>query len=485
MIFKNIVLYLITSSRFSVAITQNLSGMAGFFQRHFSGTDNLRVVSIILLLLAFVLFLFLVVILYIKSLLSFIKNDISPSIQSSGKVNSSDLVNELETERAKEEYLEKEIEKSNKIKQAEEYKNRQKMEAIQKRREAEEIMREKNARKIEESRRDAQTQGMYHRSDMMDSNYNSYARKNEPRKRAREPREFDWRKGQIVELDETMAGIDAFRYEPTYRTLDSMTGLMLNMFARNIDSGKIAQTLRGRCGDNASEEDVIQLIDATKNFISLCNNGKFENLPDAAYLPTADEALYNLANGDTSYCLSMLEALMNSSIDKGHNVKIVQKRDIAFMEASNYACTFGTLALLNDKALAVSSFELAIELSPKNVNAWSRVADAYSKSGFESKAIWAYQNVINIADEDIYPHQMANANIQLSQHYYSQGDKVKAANLFNYGNDYYNSIGITRDLTAREEEIIEIIESKQEEDIETTIGKLLSISSQRRANYGY
>ncbi|MBQ2810961.1 MAG: hypothetical protein IJF12_02205 [Alphaproteobacteria bacterium] len=152
-----------------------------------------------------------------------------------------------------------------------------------------------------------------------------------------------------------------------------------------------------------------------KNFISLSNNGKFANLPDAAYLPTPEEALYNLAEGDSSYCLAMLEALMNSNIDKGHNVKMVQKRDIAFMEASNYACTFGTLASLSDKHLAVSSFELAIELSPKNVNAWSRVADMYASSSFDSKAIWAYQNVINTGDEDIYPHQVANAYMQMAK----------------------------------------------------------------------
>ena len=59
---KNIALFLL-STRFSIAVSQNLNGMAGFFQRHFSGTDNLRVVSVILLLLAFVLFLFLIVIL--------------------------------------------------------------------------------------------------------------------------------------------------------------------------------------------------------------------------------------------------------------------------------------------------------------------------------------------------------------------------------------------------------------------------------------
>ena len=478
-------MYLMSSSRFSFVVTQNLSGMAGFFQRHFSGTDNLRVVSIILLLLAFVLFLFLVVILYIKSLLSFIKNDVTPAIGSGTKSNATGLVNELETEKAKEQTLEREIEQANEAKQREKLRNKQKNESIQKRREAEEIMREKNARMIEENYRDSQIPPRYAKASVMDKQFNSYSKNKEATRQARAAKEFDWRKGQVIELDEATAGIDVFRYEPTYKPLDSMTGLILNMFSRNIDNGKIAQTVRSRCGDKATEEDVIQLIDAIKNFISLCNNGKFDKLPDSQYLPTADDALYNLSSGDASYCLSMLENLMNTNIDKGQNMKMVQKRDIAFMEASNYACTFGTLAMLNDKELAISSFELAIELSPKNVNAWSRVADAYSKAGFTSKAIWAYQNVINIADEDIYPHQVANANIQLSQHYYSQGDKVKAVNLFNYGNDYYESIGITKELTQKEEEIIDIIESRQQENIETTISKLLNISTQRRAKYGY
>ena len=301
--------------------------------------------------------------------------------------------------------------------------------------------------------------------------------------RRKAAKDFNWRTGKVVELDEVSAGITSFKYEPTYRTLDSMTGLILNMFARNIDSGKIAQTVKVRCGDNASEEDIIQLIDSMKNFISLSNNGKFANLPDAEYLPTPDEALYNLAQGDSTYCLAMLEALMNVNIDKGHNVKMVQKRDIAFMEASNYACTFGTLASLGDKHLAVGAFELAIELSPKNVNAWSRVADMYSYTSFDSKAIWAYQNVIQTGDEDIYPHQVANAYLQMSKYHYSQGDNAKANSLYAQGNKYYSSIGINQDLTSKEYDIISIIESKQEEDLPDTIHKLLTVSRQRQASY--
>lgn len=470
LIFKNIALYLMTT-RFSVAVTQNLNGMAGFFQRHFSGTDNLRVVSIILLLLAFVLFLFLVIILYIKSLLSFIKNDVSVSVQGTRKADTSMLSRDLEFEKTKEKELELELERSKNLQQA----NQNKI-----KREEERKMRENNARKLEEKKK-LKTNTVYQKSDILENSRQIGSEQQKAYFGVR--RDFDWKTGKVVELDEATAGISSFRYEQTYRTLDSMTGLILNMFARNIDSGKIAQTIKVRCGDNASEEDIIQLIDSMKNFISLCNNGKFANLPGAEYLPTPDEALYNLAQGDSTYCLSMLEALMNSTVDKGHSVKVVQKRDIAFMEASNYACTFGTLASLTDRQLALSSFELAIELSPKNVNAWSRVADMYNASSLDSKAIWAYQNVVNMGDEDIYPHQVANANMQMSKYYSAQGDNAKASTLYSYGHNYYSSIGINRDLTIKEHDIIGIIESKQKDDLPDTISKLLHVSRQRHSAY--
>ncbi len=466
MIFKNIVIYLV-SSRLGFSITQNLNGMAGFFQKHFAGTDNLRVVSIILLLLAFILFLFLVVIIYIKSLLSFIKTDVSPSFSESKEVRSANLKNELERERIKEAELQEELEKS----------RQQRLREDRIRKEAQDRLKEENEKKLENSKKEAKV--LYQRSKILDGKQQLADKKVS---NVYNRRDFDWKNDRVVELDEVAAGI-SFKYEPTYKTLDSMTGLILNMFSRNIDSGKIAQTIKIRCGDNATEEDIIQLIDSMKNFISLCNNGKFANLPNANYLPSADEALYGLAEGNTSLSLSLLEDLMNCNIDKGQSMKLTQKRDIAFMEASNYACTFGTLASLNDRDLAVTSLELAIELSPKNVNAWSRLADMYAASSFDSKAIWAYQNIINIGDEDIYPHQMANAHIQLSKYYQSQGDLAKAKNLYDYGYNYYSSIGINQDLTPKEHEIINIIESKQKDDLPDIIGKLLKNSKKNQFGY--
>ena len=465
---QNIALYLLTS-QFGIAISQNLNGMAGFFQRHFSGSDNLRLVSIILLLLAFVLFLFLIVILYIKSLLSFIKNE-SPTSTSAGSANAGRRPGEVERERDKKQEAERELAKSEKQKQQDRIQKQLRLE--DERRRQEKAEKELEAKHLEKEKRAAQKQSSLQNTIPF------------PGLRGKaSSMEFDWKKGRQGELDEIAAGIEPFKYTPDKKPLDALAGLIVNMLGRDIDDGKIAQTIKSKSGDLASEDDIIQLIDSIKNFISLSNNGKFENLPNAGELTPPDEALYMLAKGNASYCLGLMEALIDNNIDKGHQAKNTQKRDITFVETSNYACTFGTLASLQDLQLATGAFELAIELSPKNVNAWSRAADMYTRAGSDSKAIWAYQNVIEMGDEDMYPHQTANANKNLSQYYYDQGDTRKAAKLYNDSNDYYATIGINQDLTAREHEIISIIESKQEEDMQNTINKLLNLAVQRQRSF--
>lgn len=470
---QNIVLFLLTN-QFSIAISQNLSGVAGFFQRHFAGTDNLRIVSIILLLLAFILFLFLVVILYIKSLLSFIKNDALPSV-SGGRANTSKISKDLENEKERELGLEQELEKSWQRKQTEQQRRQAQMETERKRLanvEKELAAKYKKAYVATEQK---------NKEKQLDFN-NTIPFPASTRGRA-SSMEFDWKKGRRGELDEIAAGIEPFKYVPDKKPLDALTGLIINMLGRDIDDGKIAQTIKTKSGDLSSEDDIIQLIGAIKNFISLNNNGKFANLPEADELPSADEALYSLTQGEPGYCLTMLESLIDNNIDRGHQQKNTQKKDITFLETSNYACTFGTLASLQDLQLATGAFELAIELSPKNINAWSRVGDMYARAESDNKAIWAYNNVMNMGDENLYPHQMANAYKHLSQYYYDQGDVKQAANLYNSSNDYYATIGINQDLTVREQEIINIIESNQDADMPNTINKLLNLAVRRQRGY--
>ena len=491
---KNIALFLL-STRFSIAVSQNLNGMAGFFQRHFSGTDNLRVVSVILLLLAFVLFLFLIVILYIKSLLSFIKNDVATDGASAEGNYAQATAPMKNNERELEQGLNRELEKSEQQRLAVQQQKRNQNELERRRRE--------NAEKeLSEQRKREAEKKMQKNMDFAAQNYGSSfapSLNGKSSSFASQPagssayagrgnassKEFDWRKGRAGELDEMAAGIKPFKYSPAKKSLADLTGLLINMMGRDIDEGKIAQILKAKCGDLATEEDVIQLVEAVKNFIHLAINGKFDTLSEAADLPSPDEALYTLSKGNPSQCLDLMQALMDNCSERCCQFKgNASKRDLAFLEASNYTCTFGTLASIQDIKLSTGAFELAIELSPKNVNAWGRAADMYVKANSESKAIWAYQQVLNMADEEMYSHQVANANKHLSQFYYDQGDSRKAANLYNSSNDYYAQVGINEELTSREQDIIDIIESNQEQDMPETINKLLSVMASRRSMQG-
>lgn len=132
------------------------------------------------------------------------------------------------------------------------------------------------------------------------------------------------------------------------------------------------------------------------------------------------------------------------------------------------------MAAVADVHLATGAFELAIELHPQNINAWNRIGDMYKLAENETQATKAYQNVLNLADGEMNQRQIANAEKMLSQYYYAQGDSLQAAKLHNSSKGYYDSIGINRRLDRQEVEIVEIIESHQQEELEETIGKILA-----------
>ena len=298
---------------------------------------------------------------------------------------------------------------------------------------------------------------------------------------------MDWKKGKLSELEANRVRLDieSLQYQQSRKGLPELLGLIIDMAGRGVDDLKIAQTVMFRNQGQNTEDDILQVIEAIEDFIALCVNGRFEQIRAATDnpLPREDEALFHLAKGDPSLALALTEALMDVEIDRGASMSQGDKRDMLFQEVSNYACTFGTLASLSDVHLATGAFELAIELAPQNINAWSRAADMYARAESNNKAIWAYENVLNLADEEIYPRQVANAGKMLSQYYYAQGNSLQAAKLYNSSKQYYDSIGINRRLDKKEVEIIEIIESRQNEDLESTIAKILQNREFRQYSY--
>ncbi len=451
-------------TKFSSAINQNLSGMATFFQHYFAGTENLRIISIILLLLAFILFLFLIVILYIKSLLSFIKES-EVNLSSEHQKNLQDQPSSARPKKENPKNIEQADQVSQKVSQL------KPQISVVKERPSPVKKQEIDTLTIEQPIKattisfDAQKSRFEKKETPRPSSYRGNAQLSE----------FDWKTGKIGELDEQAAGLEIVREKNSTGSLADYGGLILDMLGRNIDAGKIAQTVRFKAPQKiASSEDIIQSIASIQNFISLANSGKFNLLKTLYSFETLQESLLSLAHGDVELCLSLMEDLLLPLVEKGQTAPISQKRDILFSETSNYACTFGSLAMLkSDWDLAISAFELAIELSPKHTNAWSRAADAYYKKGIESKAIWAYQNVLSYAKPDSHPHQQANAWQKLSQYYKKQGNLLEAENLKEKSDTYFKNIGIDLPLTPKEQSIIDIIEENILDNINTTIEHLL------------
>lgn len=459
------IITIISGNEIWSSLSNNIDVLASVFNQYLSGANNLRIASIILMLLALVLFLFLIIILYVKSIVSFIKSDSKSSNKSESFFNQLDdekdkeLVKELELEKELEKELEREleqarVEKINKEKEENTTRLLQQEEMFR----AEELKKEQEKEEgIKRSTAESKTVGL----------------------------DLDWKKGKIQDFDNANVNVspEIMQYKQSKKTLPELLGLIVDMIGRGVDDLKIAQTLSYRNQGGNSEDEILQTIDAVKDFIALCINGKFEQIKTNKQLPEESAALYHLAKEDPSLSLILMEALMDDNIEKSANMTNNSKRDEMFIETSNYACTFGTLAALSDVHLATGSFELAIELAPQNVNAWGRIGDMYAKTESNNKAIWAYQNVINMADEEIYPRQVANANNMLSKYYYDQGNSLQAAKLYNNSKQYYDSIGINRRLDKKEVEIIEIIEENKGKDLENTITKILGARDSRQYSY--
>ncbi len=250
------------------------------------------------------------------------------------------------------------------------------------------------------------------------------------------------------------------------------TGVIVNMLAHNVSDKKIAQTVYFLNKGVDDAEEIIQLVKAIKSFVGYCNTAKFDQLPGRENLPLCSEALYELAVGDNSDCMELMESLLNVQVAIAQRQKGLSK-DLSYALAADYACTMGTLANLNNYELAINSFELAAELAPKNVNALSRCADLYLQDNNVAKAAQVYQQVLNLADDVIYPEQKANANLKMAQYLKSSGKMFKADELEKEGRKFFDEYGIRNPLTDKEKETLKILLDGQMEKMREYVKNLL------------
>ncbi len=254
--------------------------------------------------------------------------------------------------------------------------------------------------------------------------------------------------------------------------LDQTVGIIINMLAHMVSDKKIAQSIHFLNKGADDDEEIIQLIKAIKNFIGYYNTGKFAQLPNIKNLPVCADALFALAAGNTKPCMELMEALLNAQVVLAQRQKGLSK-ELSYALAAEYACTMGTIANLDNYELAINSFELALDLAPKNVNALSRVADLYWQDNNQAKAADVYQQVLSLADDVIYPEQKANANLKLAQYYRVSGKMFKADEMEKEGRKFFENYGIKNPLSEAEKKTLQILLDEQDEKLSEYIEKLL------------
>ncbi len=451
----------------SVDIIESVSDKFGMLSDivdgYLSGINNLRMASIILMILALLMFLFLIIIIYIKTIIAFLRNEPENKVteqedeeeffdeEDQARLNK--IIEEQERERELEKELQKELDMA-----------RLERDTVEQDKEKKRIAESEN-KKIEKEKEKEKRKKKRDRDNISQI----------PEKES--IIDLDWKIGQTYSQDAQTQNLqmrpDILSYKQSNRQLNELMGLIIDMLGRGVDDLKIAQTVMFRNHNMSSEDDVLQLIETIKSFTAMCRNQEFAKLENAAQLPKEEDALYHIAEGDTTLALALIEALMDANIDKAAAAGNEDRRDAIYQDVSRQAVVFGNLAAINDVMLATGSFELAIELQPRNVSAWSRLGDMYAKTDSVSKAIWAYQNVLNMADGELNAREVANAGKNFSQYLYAQGNSLQAAKLYNSSKQYYDALGINRRLDKQEIEIIEIIESHHQDELPSTILKLL------------
>ena len=289
---------------------------------------------------------------------------------------------------------------------------------------------------------------------------------------------LDWDKN-VDNIQEELDNTTSLNYQRPQESMKELIGLIINMLSREVTPQKIAQAVYYRNQGEKNTEEILQTISAVRDFVTLCNTGKFNSIPARSELPSNNEALYNWAQGDNSLCLLLLENLIKQQIDTAET-KSGLPQDLIYAQAASYSCLFGTIAMENNLELAQNSFELALELAPQSINAWSRCGDVYWQQKDYKNAVYAYQNVADNGDKILYAPQIANARHKLAEYNIDSGNTDTAAKLEQDSQSYYDEIGITKALSDKEDENLNFIAENQQINLESSIIKLLQV---RQAQY--
>ena len=295
---------------FIAALSMKLDFLTHAIDQYLSGANNLKIVSLILMILALILFLFLIIIIYVRNIIYFVKSN-NPA----KNMDENEPEEDAEEDDAAERF---EIEEEERQKELEKELQREVELALAERMAAE----QKN---LEEQNQNKERQKIQKAEQKKNKKEKAAEQDTEETVRTAEKVrgaaiDLDWQKGKIPPA-ETVAAENteiSLSYKQSRKELNQLMGLVIDMLGRGVDDLKIAQTLNFKNQGMTDENDILKAIDAVKEFIGLCISGKFAKLPQRENLPGEDDALFHLANGDTSLALALLDSLLDTNIDKAN-----------------------------------------------------------------------------------------------------------------------------------------------------------------------
>lgn len=255
--------------------------------------------------------------------------------------------------------------------------------------------------------------------------------------------------------------------------IEDLVAVILNLLGKGVSEAKTVQALFFYYKSKFSEEDIFQIVYTVRDFIGLCNAGKFDILADKNELPIPQDAVLELAKGNSTPCLVLLQSLLNKQMQLAEE-ETGNIQDLNYAIAANYACLIGNLARLTDNDLAHDSFELATEISPKNVKAWNRLGDIYMLKNMPEKAFISFQNVLDIGDPIMFAPQIADAQNYLAGYFEKTGLKEKAIELRQKSDRFYDIYGTRIPLSPAEQKVFQSIMRQSAENLQTSINTLFN-----------
>lgn len=211
------------------AISAKVDILTGAMDSYLSNSGNLRTLSIILMMLAIVLFLFLIAVLYVKSLSSFLRAEQNRRKEDEKQSKSffesmDDDIDAAELEKIRQEELEKELE-----------------------RELEKAVAEKAAREEKEKAQAAQKKKQKEEEKILAVEEKMPELKKRMVARNDNVLDFDWKKGKLKDMENLPEPPDMpLQYQQSQKKLSELLGLIIDMLGRNVDDLKIAQTVMFR-----------------------------------------------------------------------------------------------------------------------------------------------------------------------------------------------------------------------------------------------